>query len=171
MQHLTTRIGGVLGVILLALTPLVHSEPLPAPKGTIVLTISGEIKHPNVGDEVQMDMAMLKALPMIQFETRTPWHDDVQSFSGVRLNALLTAIGSEATKLVAVGLDDYRFTISDMDLDKYPVIIAYQHNGRPITVRNLGPLRIMMPFDDFPELQTPLNESRSVWQLVKLELP
>lgn len=170
MSYSAKLTASVLGIILLFLMQSVHSAEFSAPVGTVVLTISGDIESPNVGNEVHLDLATLKSLPATQFTTSTPWHDSAESFTGVRLYDLLAALGSQSQEIVAVGLDDFRFTISDMDLERYPIMVAYHQNGSPISVRGLGPLRIMMPFDIYPELQTPLNESRSVWQLVKLEL-
>ena len=167
MARLTVRI---LGMMVLLLSPGIHSAEIPAPEGAALLTITGEVQSPNVGQEVHLDLAALESLPVTEYTTRTPWHDSPQTFTGVRLSDLLTAVGSQSRSMVAYGLDDYHFTISDLDIDQYPVMIAYRQNGNPISVRSLGPLRIIMPYDDHPELLTPLNESRSVWQLVKLEL-
>lgn len=170
MHKRIARAVSVTGFMLLFLATLVHSQALPAPEEPVLLVISGNLSNANVGDEVHLDLPLLESLPVTEFTTGTPWHDSPQHFVGVRLNDLLQAIGSESDEIIATGLDDYHFTITDMDLDYYPVLIAYRQNGETISVRNLGPLRIIMPFDDYPELQTSLNESRSVWQLVKLEL-
>ncbi len=170
MRYLATLSASVLGILLLFSVNGAHSAGISPPQGKVVLTITGDMAHPNVGDEVHLDMSALESLPATEFSTSSPWHESTERFTGVRLNDLLAAIGSQSTEIVAVGLDDYRFTISDLDFERYPVIIAYRQNDSYISVRSLGPLRIMMPFDDYPELLTPLNESRSVWQLVTLKL-
>lgn len=164
-----------LGILILCCQSLAWSptaqanEELPAPVGEVLLTITG-LPHPHTGDELQLDMAALTRMPATQFTTLTPWHDQPQQFTGVRLSTLLQTIGSSSSEFIAVGLDDYKFTVADLDFDKYPIIVAYHQNGEAISVRNLGPLRIIMPYSEFPELQTQINESRSVWQLVKMEL-
>ncbi|WP_157735942.1 molybdopterin-dependent oxidoreductase [Granulosicoccus antarcticus] len=155
---------------MIAFLPMAQAGELPAPSSAVVLTITGPLEHPNVGDELQLDMDTLESLPATRFTTLTPWHDEPQQFTGVRLSTLLKSIDSTSNQFVAVGLDDYKFTVADLDFNEYPVIIAYRHNGEPISVRNLGPLRIIMPYSEFPELRTQINESRSVWQLVKMEL-
>lgn len=170
MGKTATRVIAVLCNLALAFSQIVHSEELPLPQTDVLLTISGTLAHPNVDDEVRLDMAALESLPVTEFTTTTPWQDQPLHFTGVRVSTLLEAIGTDSTSFVAVGLDDYRFTVSDLDFDKYPVIIAYRQNGEPISVRNLGPLRIVIPMSEYPELQTPINESRSVWQLVALEI-
>ncbi len=170
MGYTATLSIAVLCNLALAFSQIVHSEEIPAPQTAVLLTISGALAHPNVDDEVHLDMAALESLPMTEFTTLTPWHEEPLHFQGVRISTLLEAIGTDSTSFVAVGLDDYRFTVTDLDFHKFPVIIAYRQNGEPISVRNLGPLRIIIPFSEYPELQTPINESRSVWQLVALEI-
>lgn len=160
----------VLYILALAMSQIVQGEELPLPGTDVLLVITGELANANAGDEVHLDLAALQSLPVTELTTVTPWHEQARHFTGVRVSTLLEAIGSEAAEFVAVGLDDYRFTVADFDFEKYPVIIAYLQDGRPMSIRNLGPLRIIMPFSDYPELKKPLNESRSVWHLVALEL-
>jgi len=170
MGHTATLTIAVLCNLALTFSQIVYSEELPVPKTDVLLTISGALAHPNAGDEVHLDLAALESLPATEFTTVTPWHDQPLLFTGVRVSTLFEAIGTDSTAFMAIGLDDYRFTVTDLDFDKYPVIIAYRQNGALIPIRDLGPLRIIMPFSDYPELKTPINESRSVWQLVALEL-
>ncbi len=146
------------------------SDSLPAPSGEVMLKIRGALSKPNVGDEVQLDRALLESLPSIQYSTHTPWAEGLQSFTGVRLSVLLDHVGSTSTSFKAIGLDDYKFTVTDIDWGKYPVMVAYRHNGESISVRKLGPLRIMFPFDEYPELLTHKNESSAVWQLLEIDL-
>ena len=170
MGYPVTLSIAVLFSLTLSFSKIVHSEELPAPRTEVLLTISGELANPNVDDTVQLDLAALESLPVTEFTTMTPWHEQPLQFTGVRISTILEAIGTDSTTIVAVGLDDYRFTLTDLDFQKYPVIIAYRQNGAAISIRDLGPLRIIMPYGDYPELRKPLNESRSVWQLVALEI-
>ena len=170
MGYTATFSIAVLCNLALTFSQIVHSQELPLPQTDVLLTISGTLANTNVDETVQLDMAALESLPVTEYTTTTPWHDQPLQFTGVRISTLLAAIGTDSKSFVAVGLDDYRFTVTDLDFDKYPVIIAYRQNGEPISVRNLGPLRIIVPMSEYPILQTPINESRSVWQLVALEI-
>ena len=170
MGYTATLSIAVLCNLAFAFSQIGHCDELPAPRTDVLLTISGALAHPNVDDSVQLDLAALESMPVTEFTTMTPWHEQPLHFTGVRISTLLEAIGTDSTTFVAVGLDDYRFTVTDLDLHKYPVIIAYRQNGAPISVRDLGPLRIIIPFSEYPELQSPINESRSVWQLVAMEI-
>lgn len=157
-------------VVLCLLTGANHAAGIPVPEGKVLLKIKGKLSHPNVGDEVHLDLESLKALPVVEFTTHTPWSTDPQTFTGVTLFNLFEAIGASPESFVATALDDYKFTVNNLDVKRYPVIIAYLEDGKEISVRKLGPLRIMFPFDDYPELMTHINESSSVWQLLEMEL-
>ena len=170
MRSLTRSIGIMCAAVAMLLSTHAPAANMPKLSGEVVLKIAGDLPNPNVGGEFHFDMAMLQSFPVTEFTTHSPWSDDPQHFEGVRLNVLLNAIGTEARQFVAEGLDDYKFTVTDIDFDAYPIIIAYRQDGELISVRKLGPLRIMMPFDDHPELLSPKNESSCVWQLVSMEL-
>jgi hypothetical protein len=106
------------------------------------------------------DLALLDQLPQHSFSTRTPWYPDARKFSGVLLSDLLKA----------VALNDYRVEIPVEDLVRHGAMIASQLDGKPIAVRDKGPLLIIYPFDDKPELRTAVHYSRAIWQLKGLEL-
>ena len=146
------------------------ARELPEPEGEVVLRLAGKLQNTNHGDEAHFDLAMLKDLPLTSFETKTPWDEGTQQFAGFRLSDLFELVGAAPQSFEAVGLDDYKFTVNDLDYQRIPVIVAYEHNGEPISVRRLGPLRIMYPFTDYPELGTVINESGAVWQLVAINL-
>ena len=170
LRNLVNMMCSVIAAVAIMSSGHTHAENMPPLKGKVLLKVAGDVKHPNTGDEVHLDMAMLQSLPVSSITTHTPWNDELQHFEGVRINVLLDAIGASSRQFIAKGLDGYRFKVSNLDLDRYPIIIAYRQNGQSISVRELGPLRIMMPFDDFPELLTQKNQSRSVWQLICMEL-
>ena len=141
---------------------------LDPPQGEVLLIVDGEIQHTNAGDEAHFDRTMLEALERHGFSTVTPWTEGVQRFEGARLNALLSAVGARSNRFLARATDDYAIEFDGVDLDRYPVILAFLHNDEPMSLRRLGPLRIMFPFDDYPATRTHTTESLSVWQLVHM---
>lgn len=162
---------------LLAATLTIASLPgalaaLPAPTGKVLLRITGNVGEPNVGDEAHLDLALLQSLPAAEFTTTTPWSgDDILTFKGVRIDALLEAVGVDPmAEFTANALDKYSAVFGGVDVVTYPVIIAYEENGSLISVRQLGPLRIMFPFDDHPELLNTGNHTMSVWQLLEMNI-
>lgn len=143
---------------------------LPSPVGAVLLVVDGDIAHSNVDNEAHFDLAMLQALPSHALRTTAPLHEEPQEFEGVRLSALLERVGAGSTTFKAIALDDYSVTFSGIDPVRYPVIIAYRQQGRPIPRRGLGPLRIVMPFDQHESLRTHSAEAMSVWQLVRMSI-
>jgi hypothetical protein len=51
------------------------------------------------------------------------------------------------------------------DASKYGVILARQMDGKTMSIRDKGPLFVMYPFDQLPELKTSVYFSRCIWQL------
>ncbi len=147
-----------------------YADTLPVPQGKVLLKISGNLTKPNVDGQLHLDKTIIESLPAVTFSTHTVWDEELQTFTGVRLSELFEAAGAEPASFIATGLDDYKFTVKGLEVWKYPIIVAYKHNGEYISVRKLGPLRIMFPFDDHAELDTEVNEASAVWQLLELEL-
>ena len=151
-----------------ALPPLA-AEALDRPAGKVILTVTGPLNVRNVAKAAVFDLALLDQLPQHSFSTRTPWYPEARKFSGVLVSDLLKAVGAQGTTLKAVALNDYRVEIPVEDLVRHGAMIASELDGKPIAVRDKGPLLIMYPFDDQPELRTAVHYSRAIWQLKGLE--
>ncbi|NND91954.1 MAG: hypothetical protein HKN42_13930 [Granulosicoccus sp.] len=141
---------------------------LATPDGEVLLTISGNIGLSNSENGAEFDLAMLEQLGAESITTRTPWTDGPTLFTGVRLNVLLDAVMARSHSFRALAIDDYWFDFNDIDIEKYPIIVSYKQNDSLMTARNLGPLWIMFPFDDYPELLSEVNKAACVWQLNSL---
>ncbi len=148
------------------------SADLPEAEGEILIKITGNISKSNTEGKssVEIDKAMLESLPVVTFSTVTPWTEGNVEWTGVRLNEFLEYIGAESHEFHVKALDGYEVDFRNVDLDKFPVILAYKQNGEYMSVRNLGPLWIMFPFADFPELDIQFNRSLSVWQVREIEV-
>lgn len=143
---------------------------LNAPKGRVVLTVSGKLGATNQGNKAVFDMAMLQALPQTTFTTMTPWEKSPVKFSGPLLRDVLSAVKAQGTQLKAVALNDYRISIPLEDTRRFDMVLALRMNDQPIPVRTKGPLFVVYPFDSDPSLQNPVYYERSIWQLGALEI-
>ncbi len=150
--------------------PLVAAETLSSPAGAPVLEISGAITHTNDGALARFDMDMLDALPQRETVTATPWHEGVQSFTGPQIADLLDLVGAEGKTLRVVAINDYAIEIPVADMHENPVILASRQNDAPMSVRDKGPLFVIYPFDENPDLFNELYFSRSVWQVKAIEV-
>ena len=148
----------------------VMAEPLSAPSGEVVLTVTGEITVTNAPDAAVFDMEMLKELPVEAFETTTIWTEGNNRFVGVRLSELLDSLGVEGGTLRATAINDYSVEMPVDATRGGAPIIAYEMDGNPMSRRQKGPLWIVYPYDSDAEYRSELAYSRSIWQLDRLEV-
>ena len=146
-------------------TVLCVAAELPRPRGNPILTISGAIAKTNDGQAATLDLEMLERLPRESFTTKTPWHDGETRFTGVRLDRLLELVGAQGTRVTARALNDYVTTIPIEDFTRFGTLLAYQRDGKYMSIREKGPLFIIYPFDRHRELQTQTYFGRSAWQV------
>lgn len=154
-------------ILLLTCLPIMMPEaaPLPAPTGPTLLTVSGNIARTNMGDQARFDRAMLEALPGRRIETDTPWHREVGRFEGPLAEAVLDAVGAHGEVVRIRALDGFEARVPVADFRRYDVILAMSRNGEPMAIRDFGPLFVLYPFSDHPELHTEAIRFRSVWQV------
>jgi hypothetical protein len=152
---------------LLALMPVdaAGAQPLSAPTGEVILTVDGNIERKNSAEGARFDRQMLQALGVEKLRTSSPWTDGVAEFEGVPARAVMKAVGARGKAVIASALNDYRAEIPISDFEDYPVLFAFRMDGHDLTVRDRGPIWIVYPRDDFPELRNERVNSRWVWQL------
>ncbi|WP_425450157.1 molybdopterin-dependent oxidoreductase [Virgifigura deserti] len=143
------------------------AEFLPAPKGDVVLTVSGNIEHANAPGAARFDLAMLEALPSHRIITQTPWTDSAVEFIGPLARDVMRLVGAEGAVVQAVALNDYKAPIPMADFHDYDVIIALKLNGQHMRIRDKGPLWIAYPLDEHPEIASSAPP-KMVWQLKAL---
>jgi hypothetical protein len=51
------------------------------------------------------------------------------------------------------------------DFERYPVILAMKMNGEVLHTRSKGPLWVIYPWSDRPELRNEVVYGRSIWQI------
>lgn len=146
------------------------SSALDVAAGPVVLVITGRVRQPNAGTTAQFDMAMLERLPQHSFTTRTPWYASARRFTGPLLRDVLAAAGANGRMLRVTALNDYRVDVPWEDAQRHNLILARLIDGQPMAVRDKGPLFMLYPFDDEPDLRSAIYYSRSAWQLKLIEV-
>jgi hypothetical protein len=153
-------------------TVAVFSGTAPAqeapPANKPILVISGKINPTDQSNSVQFDRAALEALGVVSLETNTPWYKGPVKFEGVSLDQLMQAVGAKGDRVDVVALNDYSIEIPIEDFAKYHAILALKRDGEYMTVRDKGPLFIVYPYDQNPELKSQKFYSRSAWQVAKI---
>lgn len=167
---LFTRRHGLAALASLALAAARPAAALQAPAGPVVLDVIGQVTHANRGGAASFDMAMLAALPQADFLARTPWYSERRRFTGPLLRDVLSAAGARGTQLRLRALNDYRVEVPWEDAQRHDPIVARLLDGAPMAVRDKGPLFLIYPFDDRPDLRSAVYYSRSAWQLRTIEV-
>jgi hypothetical protein len=168
--------GNTMKAIILApllwvvLAGVAAASDLAAPRGEVILTVTGAISRTNGEGAARFDRAMLESLPQHGFITTSVWTEGARSYSGVLLKDLLEAVGATGGSVRATALNDYQITIPMDGITADAPLLAYLSDGKPMMVRDKGPLWIIYPFDDTPAYRTEQNYSRSVWQLYRLDV-
>jgi len=164
-------IARLMAAVLAALVvmPLAAAE-LPQAEGRTLLTVGGKITHHNSEGVARFDRAMLDNLPQHVMTTATPWTDGEQRFEGPLLSDLLAAVGSEGDELVLRALNDYFAIVHLPEVTRYPLMLAMRVNGSTLSVRDKGPVWLLYPMSEFPELNTPYHRADMVWQLSRIEV-
>lgn len=104
------------------------------------------------------------------FATSTIWTDGTATYSGVLLRDFLLAVGATGDTVTLTALNDYQITIPAADALEDGPLLAYLSDGKPMSVRDKGPVWLIYPFDDDPAYQNEQTFSRSIWQLNRIEI-
>lgn len=133
-----------------------------------VLHVAGKIKS----GSVMLSLQDLQKLPQHTFTTNTPWTREPHSYTGPLLRDVLAAVGVDpsAKTIRAAALNDYQITIPVADAQAFPVIVAHLLDGKPMPIRDRGPLFVIYPFDSHPDLKTMRYYQRAIWQLKSMQV-
>jgi|HubBroStandDraft_6_1064221.scaffolds.fasta_scaffold1696060_1 hypothetical protein len=154
----------LLAASLLGLLPLVASA---AP---LALDVAGKIGRTTDADHsvYHISEAELMKLPVHTITTSTTWTPK-STFAGPLLKDVLTLVDARADGVELRTIDDYSYTVSASEAERYGAILAYSMNGVRLKVSNFGPLFLIYPRDAYPsELSGSVAEAKFVWQIKAL---
>ncbi|MHB2170123.1 putative pterin-binding protein [Alsobacter sp. R-9] len=166
---LKTAFAAAVAAFVLTVAPA-RADGLPRPEGKVVLTVSGAIEVKNAPEGAVFDIGMLEKLPGRVTAVNTPWYTTKTTFEGPLGSAILDAVGARGQTLRIVALNDYAAEIPVEDFKKWPVILATKLDGKPMSVREKGPLFVIYPFDADASLFNEKYFNRSVWQVKSIEV-
>ena len=121
-----------------------------------LFTVQGQT---STGKPVQLTLSQLDALATTSIWTREPHNTSdpkaIFHFRGVAVSTLIDEFGVAAnvTDVTFVARDGFRATVSLADLRQYPIVIALERNNKKISRSDGGPLYLVFPYTDFPQLQ------------------
>jgi hypothetical protein len=153
---------------LLVLIPEARAQSLPSPSGAVVLTVRGKIMRTNTPEAALFDLSMMERLPQSEIRTHTPWTEGLQTFRGVRLVELLRLLGAKGKSLKIHALNDYQVSMNLRLFLPFDPILALRHNGDLMRIADKGPIWLIFPQDDFPDLNQAEIHDLWVWQIDQL---
>ncbi len=126
---------------------LAAGERLPAPKGEVVLTVTGHIGAANKGRKLELDLASLEKMRQVRLEATEPFLKRRVTFEGVLLSDLLAVAGvpDSASKVSLTALDDYKVDFKVAEVRSSQMLLATKADGKHMPVDRSGPIRIVFP--------------------------
>lgn len=121
------------------------SSPAPTGEADTVFRLSGP------RGQQAFTLAQLEALPAVQYRATQPQLKQSFVYTGVPLRDLAEAAGLPGRNLRISGDDQFAATVQASDYLKFPVMLAYLADGRPMTARQKGPLMVVFPTEQAPD--------------------
>ena len=151
---------------LLAFLLILFSPPLSAAAraDAVALTVV------NGSDEVAFKLDHLAGMPQATVVTDTEFTDGLVEYRGPLVRDFLESLGmGDAETVRFTAANDYFVDIPTSDFREYDVILAMEADGVALSRRTKGPLWLMYPIADFPELRDRIYNNRLIWQVIKIE--
>lgn len=143
---------------------------VPEPRGPVILTVDGAIGGADPAPTVRFDVDTLLGLGRHSLRTQTPFTDGEPLFEGVLARRVMEAVQPRGARALALARNDYAVEIPLSDFDRWGVLLATHMDGRRLQLRDKGPLWIVYPWSEHPELDDRVTRQKSVWQLFRLSI-
>lgn len=123
------------------------AQPLPAraPGEKTILTV----RSPEGTRD--FTLPQLRALRAVEYRTRQPQLSREFTYRGVLLSDLAREAGVSGRNLRFEALNNYGAEVAAADYEKFPVLLAYEADGRPLSIALKGPLTVVFPTHAFPD--------------------
>jgi hypothetical protein len=119
---------------------------------------------------VELSLEELAAMPQVTLVTENEFADGTVAYRGPLVRDVLAQLGLQDLDFARfVAANDYYVDIPTEDFRNYDAILAMEADGEPLSRREKGPLWLMYPISDHPELRDPIYLRRLIWQLVRIE--
>lgn len=122
----------------------------------------------SAGERKQYTRVQLLQLPQYSINTKLPWTDESHTYSGPRLEDVLQLAKVKGHWLKLDALDFYNVSLNFNKIKKFNPILALERDKKQLTVRNKGPLWLILPVDDHAELKAAIYNDFMVWHLIKI---
>jgi hypothetical protein len=147
-------------------------DPIPAPSGEVILTITGNVSVTNAGDALELDMPTLEQLGLVKYSVLDPYLNAETTYTGLLMSDLAKVLGVTGPEAVFrfVALDDYQVDLTLDQFQKWPILLATRANDEYMTIENSGPTRIIFPYDTYPDLNPVRYNDYWIWNIASIEV-
>ncbi|BFM50176.1 hypothetical protein [Marinomonas sp. THO17] len=143
---------------------------LDMPTQRVILTVSGDMDNMLQDSQVKFDLPMLEALPQYSVTTNNPWTKGLHTYRGFSAIDLLAALNANGDVLEVTALNKYMTRVPVSDFVEHGAIFATHRDGVPMSIRNLGPIMLIYPFDQNESLKSEIYFGRSIWQINHIKI-
>ena len=143
---------------LFVMSPGAHASGAP-----VLLTVTGKVD----GGQVSFDREELRSLDWQEITTFTSFTEGQQTFAGPTLASVLRAVAARGERIHATAINDYTVSFPFADAEEHDVLLAMEHNGRPMRVRDKGPIWVVYPLSE-DEAAAQKRDAEMIWQLDRL---
>jgi hypothetical protein len=152
--------------IILTLLPMMITEAVASERARTI-RIMGEVRE---GAPRSVTIADLEAMPLTEYSAEEPYQKKRFSFTGVLLREFVKEYGAPGVEKVQLkAIDEYVVDFSRDEWMRWDIMLATRQDGKHITVKQSGPVRIVLPFDDFEEVDREVYTPRWIWLVKSIE--
>lgn len=131
------------------------------------LTLS---RGPDNIETLEFSVDELAALPQVSIVTENEFSNGAVEYRGPLVRDVLEHLALDEFEMLRfTAANDYYVDIPTSDFRRYNAILALEADGKPLSRRDKGPLWVMYPISDHPELQDSIYIHRLIWQVVRIE--
>ncbi len=132
-----------------------------------MLTLTNSI----TGAEILLTEDGVMGLDQVTMSTTNEFVDEMTVFSGPLARDVVALLGGGAgDAVVLTAVNDYSIEVPVQDFIDYDVVFAHSTDGERLSMRDKGPIWVVYPMSDNPELRDPTYNARLIWQLVSVEI-
>lgn len=113
---------------------------------------------------------MDKNIKSSKFMVYNPWEKREDLYEGILLDDFVKMFGSsDVSKLKLIALDFYEIIFDKELYQNERILLAYKVNGKYISIRERGPMRIVFVDYDASKKKYELNLVKWLWMIKKVE--
>ncbi|RVU86289.1 hypothetical protein EOL70_02245 [Leucothrix sargassi] len=136
-------------------------------KDDTILTIQVEKDNQCQTSGILLTDKDLFSLPQYEFSTKHQWTTATQHFKGPLLIDVIKLACDDAHKVILTALNDYSITVDLKLIEEFKPIIAHTLDGQRMSIRDKGPLWVMIDHEKYNVGKQTLDELL-IWQLFNI---